>query len=85
MLLDHGLSPYDEHEDSYFPLHRACWGNTERHTNFVKVMLDAGVPHDLKAGNGKICRDLTRNEKTIKLLEEYAAKGTKNHEGLEEL
>merc|ERR1719231_88848 len=43
MLIDHGLDPFDRHRDGYTPIHRACWGAEARHTDTVRVLLEAGV------------------------------------------
>ena len=41
-LLAHGLDPSDRHQDGFTPLHRACWGGEQRHTDMVRVLLEAG-------------------------------------------
>jgi hypothetical protein len=33
-------------------MHRACWGVEQRHTDTVKVFLEAGVERDLQAVRG---------------------------------
>eukprot|EP00501_MAST-03F_sp_TOSAG23-6_P002056 GSMAST32.ASY1.ANO1.2147.1 assembled CDS len=43
LLIDHGLAYDDLHEDGYMPIHRAAWGRNTRHTDTVKVFLDAGA------------------------------------------
>ena len=53
LLIVHGLDPSDFHSDGFAPLHRACWGGEKRHTDMVRVLLEAGVPHDLPAKDGK--------------------------------
>ena len=85
MLLDHGLSPYEQHADGFAPWHRGCWGLSSRHTDFLRILLEAGVPFDLQAKNGKTCKDMTRNEETLKLLEEYESKRTGGRSGGAEL
>ena len=42
-LLDAGADKMDRHEDGFVPMHRACWGNTPKHTEAVLVFLNAGV------------------------------------------
>ena len=74
MLIDHGLDPNDRHKDGFTPLHRACWGDTPRHTNTVRVLLEAGVPADQKSSDGKTPLQLTQNRGTMKVLEEYLDK-----------
>ena len=71
MLLKHGLDPLDVHQDGFAPLHRACWGKEPRHSKAVRVLLKAGVPYDLKAGNGQTCTMMTRNQKTLKVLRKF--------------
>lgn len=60
-----------KHSDGYSPLHRACWGSDQRHTDTVEVFLEAGVPHDL-AANGRTCVEMTHNPATRKLLLKWA-------------
>lgn len=72
-LLDHGLDPLISHADGYLPIHRSCWGREERHTATVQVLLEAGVPFDIKSKNGKTCMDMTQNPATIELLEYRAS------------
>ena len=62
----------DQHEDGYYPFHRACWGMEERHTQTLKVFLTTGrVDPRLKAANGKMCLDMCQNEGSRALLAEY--------------
>merc|ERR1711981_1516599 len=42
MLIAHGENPSARHNDGFTPIHRACWGGEARHTDTVKVLLDAG-------------------------------------------
>jgi ankyrin repeat protein len=76
VLLDvEGLDPMKEkHQDGFYPLHRACWGPHERHTDTVKVFLDHGVPMDLAADDGMTCAGMTQNVKTQELLASYSKK-----------
>jgi len=55
----------DKHRDGFYPIHRACWGNEERHTETVKVFLKNGVSSALSADNGMACLDMTKNEGAI--------------------
>mmetsp|Transcript_61859 Transcript_61859/g.109877 ORF Transcript_61859/g.109877 Transcript_61859/m.109877 type:complete len:183 (+) Transcript_61859:43-591(+) len=78
MLIAHGLDPSFRHRDGYTPIHRACWGSEKRHTDTVKVFLEAGVPHDEAASNGKTPVELVRNnDKTVKLLKKKAKEAKK--------
>jgi len=81
LLIEKGkLNPSDRHSDGYTPLHRACWGDEPRHADTVRVLLRHGVPHDEKASNGKTCMDMTKNEKTKKVIEKFLAKLEKEKE-----
>lgn len=62
------LAPRDGHH----PIVRACWGREKRHTETVKVMLEAGAT--LKGNEAQA----TRNPGTKKLLESW----TKRKAGL---
>lgn len=71
--------------DSFWPMHRACWGREPRHTDTVKVYLEAGVSKDLRAAGGQSCMDLTGdNPLTVRLLRHFrpppspASKGAKS-------
>mmetsp|Transcript_13831 Transcript_13831/g.35842 ORF Transcript_13831/g.35842 Transcript_13831/m.35842 type:complete len:197 (+) Transcript_13831:61-651(+) len=69
LLIAHGLNPSDMHTDGYTPLHRSCWGGEPRHTETVKVLLEAGVSPDEPSKDGKLPVDMVRgNRKTRKLL-----------------
>merc|ERR1712060_331405 len=71
MLLDYGLNPLDSHKDGFLPIHRACWGKNDRHTDTVQVFLDAGISWNVKSGDGNTCEKMTKNRKTKKLLKSY--------------
>ena len=71
LLLHHGLDPFDMHNDGYLPLHRACWGREDRHTETVKVFLQSGVPPNAPSKSGKTCMEMTNNEATKALLQQY--------------
>lgn len=102
ILKEHGLDLLDTHKDGFIGMHRACWGQEQRHTDTVKAFLEAGVsntnmpfdacsltdscnyscmigvPYDYPDKNGKTPIELTRNPKTKKLLEQWAAKAAKS-------
>jgi len=65
------LDPSDMHSDGFTPLHRACWGGEQRHTDTVRVLLEAGVHYNEYSRDGELCMDLTENEGTAKLLIEF--------------
>ena len=70
LLLAEGLDPSAVHSDGYLPVHRAAWGMEQRHTDTVKVFIDAGVDVCLeKASNGQIALTMTKNHRTKALLE----------------
>ena len=70
ILIEHGLDPNDRHEDGFTPLHRACWGREERHTETVRVLLDAGVPATQPDAQGRTCAVLTNNDNTLHLIDD---------------
>ena len=41
LLLEHGADPLDRHADGFIPFHRACWGNSARHTEAALQRLQA--------------------------------------------
>lgn len=53
VLLDAGLDPLVTHSDGFYPLHRACWGREQRHSEAVAKLLAAGVDVDLLADTTK--------------------------------
>jgi ankyrin repeat protein len=75
VLHEYGLSKQEYHSDGYLPFHRACWGQTERHAVFVLYLLKQGIVTDINvpSKDGKTCREMTRNAKTLKILDRYAA------------
>eukprot|EP01051_Picozoa_sp_SAG22_P011958 SAG22_NODE_1199_length_5185_cov_5.251278_4_plen_183_part_00 len=66
LLIDAGVPVDDEHSDGHHPVVRACWGREQRHTDTVKVMLEAGAT--LKGNE----QDLTSNPGTKAVLQEWA-------------
>ena len=71
LLIDHGLDPSDMHADGYTPLHRACWGREERHTETVRVLLEAGVPPTQATRTGYLPATITQNIATRKVIHEF--------------
>ena len=84
LLLDHGLSGTDFHNDGFAPFHRACWGTEQRHTDTVEVFLKSGIPTGFKSKNGKSCRAMTKNTATIALIkkykEQYKSSSSRDHD-----
>lgn len=81
VLIEHGAAPQEFHSDGYLPFHRACWGKTQRHSDFVAYLLESGMAeYDVLAKNGKQCRDMTKNPATLALLEEYEGRAKKESE-----
>lgn len=87
LLLAHGLDPNDRHRDGYTPLHRACWGRQQRHTEMVRVLLEAGVPPDQDSHAGpwgvdtngdatgnKSPLEMTQREQTKAVIREFLKK-----------
>lgn len=74
ILHKHGLSKQEYHKDGYLPFHRACWGTTERHSDFVNMLLAAGLIEDPEIPSlaGRMsCRQMTSNPLTIEVLDQY--------------
>jgi ankyrin repeat protein len=74
VLLAHGLNPSDKHRDGYTPIHRAAWGTTERHTETVRALLEAGVSPFEVSKEGKTARQMSNNKATQKLLKKWEKK-----------
>lgn len=74
ILAAHGIPLIDFHKDGYAPIHRACWGRESRHAETVAAFITAGVPHDLRALDGKTCFDATMNRKTLNILKKEKEK-----------
>jgi ankyrin repeat protein len=74
VLFDHGINVKDDfHTDGFAPLHRACWGREQRHTDTVRLLGALGVDLRLPGKNdGTVCADMTRNPATQRLLDETA-------------
>ena len=68
----------DVHADGFYPIHRACWGREQRHTDTVEVflILKGGILKDLPAENGQTCYDMTPNPATQALLEKHGVVAT---------
>ncbi|KAL7575335.1 hypothetical protein ACA910_001853 [Epithemia clementina (nom. ined.)] len=62
----------DFHADGYAPVHRACWGRSDRHTATLRVLRDeAGFDIATMASRGgSVCAEMTRNPATMELLQE---------------
>lgn len=81
------LDPNDYHRDGYTPLHRACWGQEQRHVDTVRVLITAGGVHPGQktkkpaARKGKTCKDIAGHPATIELMGEMEAVA-KDHEEL---
>ena len=81
MLIEHGLKASDVHAgDGYTPIHRACWGRTQRHADTVQVFLEFGhvSPFEPSRNDGRVPLDMTTNPATRKVLEDWIAKLEKN-------
>ena len=69
------IDPNTFHEDGFAPLHRACWGREQRHVDTIRVLVDMGkVKWNLKAKNGKTCRDIAMSPLIVNVMKEYASK-----------
>lgn len=67
-----GLDPLDFHPDGFAPIHRACWGREKRHSETVKVFLEAGVSPTLPSKDGKLPMEMaSHNQLTQQYLKEF--------------
>ena len=68
------LSKQEFHADGFLPYHRACWGRTDRHADFISYLLKEGIIEDVdvKSKDGKTCREMTHNPLTIEVLDIWA-------------
>ena len=74
-LIAHGLDPREKHADGYEPIFRACWGKEQRHTDTVRVFIEAGVPVDVRGPNGIGLKSAAKNNpNTVKMIIEYEEK-----------
>jgi hypothetical protein len=76
LLSQYGINVMDDyHADGFVPLHRACWGREERHTETVRVLVnELGVDINLPdRKNGAVCADMTNNPATKRFLAEHSA------------
>lgn len=68
------------HEDGHTPFHRSCWGRESRHTEVTRFLLEYYDGKmdlvNLKSGNGLTCREMTENEETLRLLDEWSQRKT---------
>ncbi len=76
-MQEKGVGLFEKHQDGFYPMHRACWGGEQRHTDTVRVFLKAGVPFDLKSDSGTTCMEMTQNKRTKKLLKKWQKKKEK--------
>jgi ankyrin repeat protein len=79
LLAAAGLNVKDEfHSDGYAPLHRACWGNSQGHTDTIRVLAQvASVDLNMPSRHGTRCIDMTSNPSTIALLTTTATEAVK--------
>ncbi|CAE6937598.1 Ank3 [Symbiodinium sp. CCMP2592] len=52
------------HRDGYAPLHRACWGKRARHSQVVRLLLEARIKPELPSVNGTTCLELATRQET---------------------
>ena len=75
LLLADPRVPNEMHRDGFFPVHRACWGREKRHTDTLRVFLEAGE-FDRKTKTGEslieVCRK-SANEGSSKLLNDWGS------------
>ncbi|WIA28268.1 hypothetical protein OEZ86_010822 [Tetradesmus obliquus] len=71
LLIAAGLNPSDRHRDGFTPIHRACWGRQQRHTDTVRVLLEDGKVDVNELANGNTPLDSalgSGNEATVALI-----------------
>lgn len=66
-----GMNPMLYHADGFLPMHRACWGTRDGHTETVRVLLEHGVPRRAKARDGTYPNMASLSEKTRALLDSW--------------
>ena len=74
LLAKSGVPLSSKHKDGFTPIHRACWGKEQRHSDTVRVLLEAGVNANEKSDAGTMCRDVTTNPATIVVLDEFVTR-----------
>ena len=84
MLVGHGLSVHDMHEDGFTPFHRACWGIELRHTDTVETFLNHGVNATVLSKDGKSCLDMTTNKETKRLIRMWISRQGEKQTGNKE-
>ena len=83
LLLAAGADPLHRHADGFIPMHRACWGNTPKHTESVLAFLEHGVDVSIDAENPDGDGSLTplemaaTNPMTTALIQEWQRSGRK--------
>jgi len=65
VLIAHGLDVNDRHKDGFTPIQRACWGRDRRHTETVRVFLEAGAQ---LTGNEV---EITKSHRTKQMLQTW--------------
>lgn len=71
ILVEYGIDVKENfHQDGYAPLHRACWGREQRHTDTVRVLGELGVDLALPSKKDGVttCAEMTRNPATLALI-----------------
>ena len=75
ILLNHPGVPNAAHKDGFFPVHRACWGKEKRHTETLRVFLEAGN-YGMKTSDGKslleVCKS-SGNSASIQLVGDWGS------------
>lgn len=71
LLIDHGIDPSNMHKDGFTPIHRAGWGKEDRHTDTVRIFLEAGVSVFEQSRDGQVAREMSSNTATIQLLKKW--------------
>lgn len=75
-LIKAGMDPNDIHNDGFSPLHRACWGKEEGHTETIEVLLEVCGEKcaTTKGGDGdsplQMAAD-TKNTRSVEVLTKF--------------
>eukprot|EP00959_Pyramimonas_sp_CCMP1952_P214329 4484865-Pyramimonas_sp.AAC.1 len=65
VLIAHGIDVNERHKDGFTPIQRACWGRDKRHTDTVRVFLEAGAQ---LTGNEV---EITKSHRTKQILQTW--------------
>lgn len=75
LLLDAELDAREYHKDGYTPFHRACEGDSDAHTQTVRLFLEHGVEPDLPTqdGGNRTCLMLAQYPPITRVIRRWKA------------